>query len=280
MQEQLFDRVSVACSRQITRRYSTSFTLGIQLLAREIRGPIYSIYGFVRLADEIVDTFHEQPKETLFDEFKSATLNAITRHFSLNPVLHAFQGVVHRYGIETETITRFLDSMEMDLEAKVHDRPSFENYILGSAEVVGLMCLRVFTGGDQTQYEVLKPYAMRLGAAFQKINFLRDIRADYQELGRVYFPGVSFESFSETEKNEIEREIQEDFDMAVKGIRLLPDGARLGVYTAYLYYRTLFEKIRRIPASSILNRRIRISNLRKLWLMCTGMVRHNVGQLS
>ena len=213
-------------------------------------------------------------------DFRAATQEAIDAHFSLNPVLHAFQNVVHAYHIDAETIELFLQSMEMDLDAQVHDRKSYEAYILGSAEVVGLMCLRVFTNGNAEQYENLKPYAMRLGSAFQKVNFLRDFRADYEQLGRVYFPGVSFEEFSEEAKQTIEQDIHSDFDAAMYGIRMLPSGARLGVYTAYLYYRALFTKIRATPAPSILRRRIRISNRRKLWLMCTGMVRHNLGQLS
>lgn len=279
-QEHLYDIVSAACSRQITRRYSTSFTLGIRLLSRRLHDPVYSIYGFVRLADEIVDTFHTQPQSSLLADFHSQTQEAIRNRFSLNPVLHAFQLVVHRYGIDQESIDCFLRSMEIDLEAKMHDRQSYDTYILGSAEVVGLMCLRVFTDGDAAQYEQLRPYAMRLGAAFQKVNFLRDLCADHQQLGRVYFPGVSFDTFCDHTKRTIEHEIQEDFEVALAGIKVLPSGARLGVYTAYLYYRALFAKIRATPAQIIQRQRIRISNRRKFWLMCTGMVRHNIGMLS
>jgi len=280
MQRQLFDQVSIACSRKITRSYSTSFSLGIRLLAQRLHDPIYGIYGFVRVADEIVDTFHDQDRALLFAEFRQATRDAIDRRISTNPVLHAFQRVVHTYHIEWEIIDLFLQSMEMDLGDRKYDRSTFEQYIVGSAEVVGLMCLRVFTNGDAGMYDGLKPFAMRLGAAFQKVNFLRDIRADYEDLGRMYFPGVSFNMFSETEKQRIEAEIAEDFAHAVIGIRNLPSGARLGVYTAYLYYRALFSKIRKTPATSIVNQRIRISNPRKLWLMCAGMLRHNIGMLS
>ena len=280
MQQQLYHDISIACSRRITRSYSTSFSLGIRLLGRRLHDPIYAIYGFVRIADEIVDTFHDQDQSVLFSEFRQATIEAIDRRFSTNPVLHAFQDVVHAYGIEWEVIDLFLNSMEMDLARRTYDRASFERYIVGSAEVVGLMCLKVFVQGDLAMYAELRPYAMRLGAAFQKVNFLRDMRADYKELGRMYFPGVSFEMFSEDEKARIESEIAEDFAIAMTGIRMLPAGARLGVYTAYLYYRALFSKIRRTPASFILRRRIRISNRRKVLLMCAGMVRHNLGMLS
>lgn len=279
MQLQLYDRVSVACSKQVTKNYSTSFSLGIQLLDRKLHGPVYAIYGFVRLADEIVDTFHEQHQERLLMEFRAATNEALQKRFSLNPILQAFQKVVHDYHIEDDLIEVFLQSMEMDLSPKTYDRSTFDTYILGSAEVVGLMCLAVFTAGDRRQYEKLRPYAMRLGAAFQKVNFLRDIRADYVDLGRMYFPGISFDAFTEIDKQNIEAEILEDFEYALKGIRMLPAEAKLGVYTAYLYYRNLFAKIRRIPAGSILNHRIRISNSRKLWLMCTGLVRNNIGML-
>lgn len=280
MQQHLYDTVSAACSRQVTRHYSTSFTLGINLLARKLHDPIYSIYGFVRLADEIVDTFHAHQPLMLMSDFRKATEEAIEKQFSLNPILHAFQCVVHKYQIEPETIELFLQSMETDLYAQVHDRHSYDKYILGSAEVVGLMCLRVFTNGNDRQYEMLRPYAMRLGSAFQKVNFLRDIKADYEQLGRVYFPGVSFDGFSDEAKRKIESEIHDDFETAMHGIRMLPSGARLGVYTAYLYYRALFAKIKSTPARAIVNKRIRISNRRKFWLMCTGMVRYNLGQLS
>ncbi len=280
MSLQLYNTVSAACSRQVTHHYSTSFTLGINLLAKRLHDPIYSIYGFVRLADEIVDTFHAYQPKILMTDFRAASEDAIRSKFSLNPILHAFQSVVHQYDIDAATIELFLQSMETDLYAQSHDRYSYDNYILGSAEVVGLMCLRVFTHGNPKQYDLLKPYAMRLGSAFQKVNFLRDIRADYEQLGRIYFPDVSFSTFSDEAKQKIELEIREDFEIAVRGIRMLPHGARLGVYTAYLYYRALFSKIKATPARAILNERIRISNRRKLWLLCTGMVRHNLGQLS
>jgi len=280
MQLPLYNKVSAACSKQVTRHYSTSFTLGINLLTPKFHDPIYSIYGFVRLADEIVDTFHDHQPRMLMSEFRTATAQAIGSRFSLNPILHAFQGVVHQYGIDDETIELFLQSMETDLEAATHDRESFEQYILGSAEVVGLMCLRVFTNGNPEKYETLKPFAMRLGSAFQKVNFLRDMRADYEQLGRLYFPDVSFLDFTEEQKDRIEQEIHLDFEAAMHGIRMLPSGARLGVYVAYLYYRSLFAKIRATPARAILRRRIRISNSKKLWLMCAGMLRHNFGQLS
>jgi phytoene/squalene synthetase len=280
MQQNLYNKVCDACSQQVTQRYSTSFSFGIRLLATQLHNPIYAIYGFVRVADEIVDTFHDHDQETLLKEFRRDTVDAVERRISTNPILHAFQQVVHQYQIDWETIDVFLKSMEMDLDEQSYDRTAFDQYIVGSAEVVGLMCLRVFTNGDAEAYAQLRPYAMRLGAAFQKVNFLRDIRDDYLELGRMYFPGVAFDQFSEKEKQRIEAEIIDDFSQAVIGIRKLPRGSRLGVYVAYLYYRSLFVKIQRTSAASILRARIRISNPRKIWLMCSGMLRHNTGLLS
>ena len=262
----LFDDFSRKSSKTITRLYSTSFSMGIFLLDKTIHDPIYSIYGFVRLADEIVDSFHEFDKAKLLAEFRKDTYKSIDEKISLNPILNAFQEVVNQYDIENELIDTFLDSMEMDLGDVIYDSKMYEQYILGSAEVVGLMCLRVFTNGDKEQYEMLKPYAMSLGAAFQKINFLRDIEADFNSLGRTYFPGVNFGSFDEKEKKQIEIDIKKDFDHALIGIKKLPKIARLGVYAAYVYYVALFKKIQAISAHRIMNQRIRISNPRKLWL--------------
>ncbi|MDX1409199.1 MAG: phytoene/squalene synthase family protein [Saprospiraceae bacterium] len=275
----LYDHVSVASSKLITRRYSTSFSTGIHLLARKFHDPIYSIYGFVRLADEIVDSFHEHDKETLLEEFKQDTYRAIDRRISLNPVLNAFQGTVHRYGIETELIDTFLDSMEMDLRRKQFDRKQYDTYIVGSAEVVGLMCLRVFCEGNSERYDILKHPAMKLGAAFQKINFLRDIKADFEHLGRSYFPGVDIQQMSLEEKQDIEAEILADFEDGLKGIRQLPRGARGGVYVAYVYYRKLFDKISSLPPRRLIEQRIRIHNSRKMVLLLGSLFRLRINSI-
>lgn len=278
-QKSLFDNVSYGCSRLTTRAYSTSFSIGIRSLGKDLRNPIYAIYGFVRFADEIVDTFHDYPKEELLRRFRRDTELAIQEKISLNPILNSFQEVYHTYQFEWELVDTFLRSMEMDIERHGYDRSGFETYILGSAEVVGLMCLRVFTGGDETKYQELKPFAMRLGAAFQKINFLRDLRADYQELGRTYFPNLNMDSFTEREKRIIEQEIEDDFREAYKGIIRLPKDARFGVYVAYTYYVRLFKKIRSLPSERIMQERIRIPNQKKLALVLKSYVQHNLNLL-
>jgi phytoene/squalene synthetase len=269
----LYNTTCSECSRLITRRYSTSFSLGIRLFHNRFRGPIYGIYGFVRFADEIVDTFHNHDKEALLQRFREDTFRAIDEGISLNPVLHAFQEVVRRYGIERELIDAFLDSMEMDLSNNTYDTHRYQEYIYGSAEVVGLMCLRVFCEGDDARYESLKAPACRLGAAFQKINFLRDIRSDYDERGRVYFPGVDFRAFDNTAKQLIEADINEDFEAALEGIRRLPEGSRLGVYLAFKYYKQLFAKIKGAPAQRIAEERFRVSDKRKVYLLFSSAVR-------
>ncbi|MFN8276935.1 MAG: phytoene/squalene synthase family protein [Chitinophagales bacterium] len=263
----LYDQVSRQCSRLITRQYSTSFSLGIWFLEKPLREPIYSIYGMVRLADEIVDSFQDYPRADLLARFKADTFDAIQQRVSLNPVLHAFQETVHRYGISAEWISLFFESMQMDLHPQVYDQHSYERYILGSAEVVGLMCLHVFTEGNQQQFDVLKPYAMRLGAAFQKVNFLRDVKADKNELGRTYFPQVNLNRFTEEDKRQIEADIEADFREAVKGILLLPNSSRRGVFLAYYYYFMLFRKIQKLPPKKILEQRIRIHNFEKFLLL-------------
>jgi len=240
----LFSKTCADCSKLITNNYSTSFSLGIKVFASEFRTPIYSIYGFVRFADEIVDTFHDKDKKVLLEEFKQDTFKAIERKVSFNPVLHAFQEVVHQYGIELEHIKAFLKSMEMDLYDIEYDEATLKQYIYGSAEVVGLMCLKVFCKGNSHLYNSLEPYAISLGSAFQKINFLRDMKSDYEERGRVYFPNVDLENFTQEDKNRIEADIQKEFDHALIGIQKLPQGAKLGVYTAYRYYISLFYKIK------------------------------------
>lgn len=277
--KELFDKVSLSCSVKTTRSYSTSFSLGIRFLEKQFRDPIYAVYGFVRFADEIVDTFHDYNKEELFERFKEDTWLAIDNRISLNPILNAFQWAYHKYNIDKEHVVTFLRSMEMDLEETAYDRDGYEEYILGSAEVVGLMCLRVFTNGDDALYHRLFPYAKRLGAAFQKINFLRDLHADYLELGRAYFPGLEVEEFDENTKRQIETEIEEDFREAYKGIVQLPKNARLGVYVAYVYYYRLFKKIQSLPSNRVLEERIRVSNKRKMALFVTSYFRHSFNLL-
>ncbi|MBK6993675.1 MAG: phytoene/squalene synthase family protein [Saprospiraceae bacterium] len=276
---QLFHRTCADCSSLITRRYSTSFSLGIKMFDLRFRGPIYGIYGFVRFADEIVDTFHDYPKAQLFERFRQDTWLAIEEGISLNPVLHSFQHVVRKYGIERELIEAFLDSMEMDLTESNYDPEGYNEYIYGSAEVVGLMCLRVFCEGNDAEYQKLKAPARRLGAAFQKINFLRDIKSDLEDRGRVYFPGVDFNRFSQEDKWRIEADIKQDFDAALEGIRMLPKGARLGVYLAYKYYTHLFLKIKSAPPQQVAQERFRLSSKRKVYLLCSSALRHQFGVL-
>ncbi len=275
--KQLFDDVSLKCSQLTTRSYSTSFSMGIRLLSKEIRGPIYSIYGFVRFADEIVDTFHDYNKEELLKEFTKNTHRAIEEGISLNPILNSFQKTVNQFKIPIQLIDQFLHSMEMDLDLDKCDRKDFEEYILGSAEVVGLMCLKVFVNGNDKEYERLKPNAMALGSAFQKINFLRDLHADYKNLGRSYFPGLEVEKFDESSKKIIEEEISRDFKKAYEGIVQLPKKARFGVYLAYVYYLALFEKIKNTHSSKVIESRIRIPNERKYAILVSSYVRHQIG---
>lgn len=276
----LFSQVSFECSKLITQRYSTSFSLGIRMFAKELREPIYAIYGFVRFADEIVDTFHEKDKKTLLAEFRNETFKAINNQISLNPVLHSFQYVVNTYDIDHDLIHAFLDSMEMDLEKTTYyDESEYKKYIYGSAEVVGLMCLKIFLKGNADEYDKLKPYACALGSAFQKINFLRDMKSDYDERGRVYFPGINFKYFSEIDKKAIEEDIQKEFTEAYKGIKLLPRSSRLGVYSAYQYYINLFYKIKNVSADVVTEKRIRVSDKRKLYLLTTSAFQNHFGLL-
>jgi 15-cis-phytoene synthase len=273
---ELYNNTALDCSKVITRNYSTSFTLGIRTLNREFHAPIYAIYGFVRLADEIVDTFHDHNKNELLKRFREETYRAITEKISLNPVLHSFQLVVNQYGINMELIDAFLRSMEMDLSQKNYEENSYHEYIYGSAEVIGLMCLRVFTHGENAAYEKLKEPARRLGAAFQKVNFLRDIKSDFHDRGLVYFPGVDFLHFAARDKEKIESEIANDFEVAEKGILMLPKSSRNGVFLAYVYYYRLFNKIRKTPASKILHRRIRITDISKFMILLTIYFRNNI----
>jgi phytoene/squalene synthetase len=264
---ELFDQTTLECSRLITQRYSTSFTLGIKTLDKKFHLPIYAVYGFVRYADEIVDTFHDRDKLVLLDRFRKDAYEAIEAKISLNPVLHAFQLIVNKYGIERELIEAFLHSMEMDLDFKTYDDSKYHEYIYGSAEVVGLMCLKVFCEGDEEMYQRLKVPACKLGSAFQKVNFLRDIKSDYEERGRVYFPGVDFMGFDQVIKRQIEQDIQQDFDESLIGIEQLPVGAKLGVKVAYLYYQKLFDKIKSLSPEVITQERIRIPNSKKITLL-------------
>ena len=274
-----FDKVSVECSKLTTRAYSTSFSLGIYFLNSRLRNPIYSIYGFVRFVDEIVDSFEGYNKKQLLTQFKTEAYEAIKNRISLNPILNSFQKVVHDYKIPVDLIETFLKSMEMDLEKTDYSNEKYEEYILGSAEVVGLMCLHVFTEGNKYLFEELEPYAMKLGAAFQKVNFLRDLKADYQILGRTYFPNVDLTRFTSYEKREIENEIENDFKEALVGIKKLPPSSKGGVYLAYVYYNSLFKKIKSVPAQKILDKRIRISNSEKIGLMLNSMFQFKLNLL-
>jgi phytoene/squalene synthetase len=266
------------CSEMTTRRYSTSFSLGIRLLHPSIRPAIYAIYGFVRFADEIVDTFHEFDKEDLLKRFKSETYRSIDEGISLNPILQSFQATVNRYNIDLDLVESFFKSMEMDLSKQGYDQASYEEYIVGSAEVVGLMCLYVFVNGEQAKYEELKPAAQHLGAAFQKVNFLRDLHHDMQELNRVYFPELQEDEWNKVSKQAIEKDIEEDFVIALEGIKKLPKNSQGGVYLAYKYYLTLFHKIRSLPPERVLSGRIRINNFRKLFIMCRSYISINFGR--
>ncbi len=277
--KQIFDTISSKCSKLVTKEYSTSFSLGIKFLDKKMHDPIYAIYGFVRFADEIVDSFHGYDKENLLKKFRAETVAAIDEKISLNPILNSFQQVVHQFNIDWELIDTFLKSMEMDLEKNKYDQKNYNLYILGSAEVVGLMCLRVFVKGKDELYNELKPYAMSLGAAFQKVNFLRDVKEDFEILGRIYFPGVNITTFDIESKRNIEEDIEKDFEHALTGIKLLPEDSRMGVYLAYYYYKRLFSKIKSLPARQILVQRIRIPNAQKFGLMFECMIRNQFNML-
>jgi len=276
MSIQLFDKTSSDISRRVALNYSTSFSLGIRLLSKEYRWAVFAIYGFVRVADEIVDTFHNHDKRKLLQEFKEQTYAAIDAGISTNPVLHSFQMAVHKFGIGRELIEPFFVSMALDLDKNTYDDEGYETYIYGSAEVVGLMCLKVFCNNNQNQYDSLLPHARSLGAAFQKVNFLRDLKSDVDERGRVYFPGVDFSAFSEKDKNLIIADVKKDFSHALEGIKKLPVGCRLGVYTAYIYYLKLLEKIQRSSAEEIAGSRIRIPNSQKLILLAKSYVKERM----
>lgn len=275
----LYSKTCHECSGLITRRYSTSFSLGIKMFDKKFRKPIYSIYGFVRFADEIVDTFHDHDKKVLLDRFRNETYLAIEEKISMNPVLHAFQEVVNEYKIQRDVIDAFLDSMEMDLHFHNYEDSLYKKYIYGSAEVVGLMCLSVFCHEHPGMYDKLKDSACALGSAFQKVNFLRDMRSDFMERGRVYFPGVDYTKFNDDVKKEIEEDIKRDFDFAYQGIVKLPNGCKFGVYVAYKYYLNLFNKIKRSTANKVTQERIRIPNRSKLYILGKSIIRAQFNML-
>ncbi len=273
----LFQKTAAACSKNITEAYSTSFSLGIKTLGRALHEPVYGIYGMVRYADEIVDTFHDFDKKYLLQKFKHDTFQAIEQGISLNPVLYSFQKAVNDYHIPLNLIEAFFKSMEMDLYETAHGRVSYDEYIYGSAEVVGLMCLKVFTNGDEEMYQKLEPSARALGAAFQKVNFLRDMKSDFDERGRVYFPGIDFANFREETKKQIEEEVANDFRIAYEGIIQLPASARAGVMLAYAYYIRLFQKIRKVPVHRIKEARIRVSDIHKIFMLVETLAMQQLG---
>ena len=276
----IFDTVSYKASKMVTNEYSTSFSLATKMLGKSIRQDIYNIYGFVRFADEIVDSFHDYDKEFLFHDFEKQLNDALVNKLSLNPILNAFQETVHRYDISRENIQAFMKSMKQDLSKKAYTtQEEYENYIYGSADVVGLMCLQVFVKGDKTKYNELKDAAMKLGSAFQKVNFLRDLKEDYESLERSYFPNADLKSLDESSKNEIIAEIEKDFREGYIGIQSLPIEVKLGVFTAYRYYKQLLVKIKNTPAPKIKSTRIRISNSKKIELLTRSYVKYQLNLL-
>ncbi len=277
--KKLFDELSYDVSKRTTQKYSTSFSLGILALKPAIRPAIYAVYGYVRLADEIVDSFHGYDKEKLLKRFRTETDNALEERISLNPILQSFQETVHQYQIDRALIDQFLHSMEMDLKKIDYNSELYDEYIYGSAEVVGLMCLQVFTERNRDVYNDLKPYARKLGSAFQKVNFLRDLKDDYQVLGRTYFPNITMSVFDNGVKREIEREIEVEFKEALAGIKKLPASSMFGVYLAYRYYLSLFAKIKRSSSSEILENRVRVPDSRKAFVALESYVRYKVAYL-
>lgn len=273
----LFDNVSYQCSKIVTESYSTSFALATKMLGTSIRGDIYNIYGFVRFADEIVDTFHDYNKEELFNNFEKDLRNAIEHKISLNPILNSFQHTYHKYEIPYHLVDSFMKSMRMDLAKKRYETTAeYEEYIYGSADVVGLMCLCVFVDGNKEQYDVLKESAMALGSAFQKVNFLRDLKADFELLERTYFPNTNLLELDEISKNRIVDEIKADFALGYSGIERLPASAKFGVYTAYKYYSKLLQKLQNTPPLEIKNTRIRVPNYQKFGLLAKSYVNYKL----
>lgn len=273
---ELYDKISYRSSKITTRAYSTSFSLGILFIKPSVRNDIYAIYGFVRLADEIVDTFHDFDKESLLQRFTDDVYKSIDEGISLNPILQSFQTTVNKYNIDRQLIDQFLHSMEMDLYKQTYDPDKYKEYILGSAEVVGLMCLKVFAKGDEKLYQELKPHAMSLGSAYQKINFLRDLKDDYQNLGRTYFPGIDLNFFNENSKWELISDIEKDFAHGYEGIKKLPRVARFGVFLSYKYYNGLLKKIKRAAPKEMLEKRIRLSDKRKIYMLFRSAVQYKL----
>lgn len=276
---QLYDKTSIECSKKVANNYSTSFSFGIKLISSELRWAIYGIYGMVRCADEIVDTFYHTQQKELLLKFKEETYLAIEQGISLNPILHSFQKAANQFGIGKELIEPFFESMEMDLHKTAYSNEGYREYIYGSAEVVGLMCLKVFVKGDMQHYEQLKPYAKALGAAFQKVNFLRDLKDDFEDRSRTYFPHVDFKAFEEDVKINIILDIKNDFKLAFEGIQKLPVSCKLGVYTAYIYYLKLLDKIELTPASVLIGKRIRIPNSQKVSLLFKSFLAYKINAL-
>ncbi len=278
--KKLFDHVSGECSKIVTQTYSTSFSLATKMLHSSIRPHIYNIYGFVRFADEIVDSFHQYPKEELLDRFEKELYLSLDQGISLNPILNSFQHTVNTYSIDRELIAAFMKSMRWDLDKKVYDNEEdYKAYIYGSADVVGLMCLKVFVKGNEEQYNTLKPSAMALGSAFQKVNFLRDLKDDFQGLNRTYFPSVNFNQFDESSKSSIIAEIERDFEHALTGIFKLPMEAQFGVYTAYKYYSKLLKKLKNTPYNHIQNTRIRVPNYQKMSVFASSYLKYRFNLL-
>ena len=275
----LYNEVSLEVSKLTTERYSTSFSVGIRLISGELRWAIYALYGMVRYADEIVDTFHNQDKGLLLNDFEAQTYEAIERKFSTNPILHAYQMAHHQFSIDQALVKSFFESMKMDLEQKVHDKDSYDKYVYGSAEVVGLMCLHVFTEGNKKLFNDLLPNARALGSAFQKVNFLRDLKSDLEERGRLYFPNVNFTNFSDEDKQQIIQEVKEEFKHALSGIKKLPLSCRFGVYTAYKYYLKLLVKIDSKHKEELLEKRIRVNNAQKVWVLAKSFSRYQLNLL-
>lgn len=274
-----FDLLALKISEITTRSYSTSFSMSVRFLPKDIRQSVYAVYGFVRFADEIVDSFHDYDKKVLLEEFKAETYRSIERGVSLNPILNSFQSVVNQFEIPPALIESFFRSMEMDLEHVSHEQQSFDDYIFGSAEAVGLICLTLFVRGDKARYVELEPSAKRLGAAFQKVNFLRDLRTDYETLGRVYFPNLVIQELNEGVKKQIETDIGKDFELAEEGIRKLPADVRLGVFLTFRYYTKLYQKIQKKSASQILQNRIRVPNSQKYYLLFTSYLREKFNRI-
>ena len=278
--KKLFDSVSEDCSKSVTQSYSTSFSMATKMIHSSIRNHIYNIYGFVRFADEIVDSFHEYPKEELLNRFEEDLYYSLENKISLNPILNSFQNTVDEFSIDHKLIASFLKSMRWDLEKKVYNtEKDYKDYIYGSADVVGLMCLKVFVKGSSPKYKELKPAAMALGSAFQKVNFLRDLKNDFYELDRTYFPNVNFNNFDEGSKQAIIKEIEKDFDYALTGILKLPKEAQFGVYTAYKYYAKLLEKLKRTPSLNIQNTRIRVPNYQKITVFARSYLKYRLNLL-